>query len=114
MSEPRGHPISTVTSWRRPSSSSEIVPSPRSTPSTVTRETSAPFPVLATRIAYTADPWRYSSENSRQDRGTHGSIVSVSPCLVKPRRVSSPMRYIHDAEPVYHVQPPRPRWPAAV
>ena len=37
-----------------------------------------------------------------------GSMEKCSPRRRTPRSSSSPTRYIHPAEPVYHVQPPRP------
>src|SRR5688500_1214835 len=40
----------------------------------------------------------------------HGSICRAPPASVKPSIDSTPTRYIHDADPVYHVHPPRPRW----
>ena len=43
-----------------------------------------------------------------QDFGTQGSMTSVVPRSRNPRIHSSPARYIHPAEPVYQVQPPRP------
>ena len=65
-------------------------------------------------MAYVADPCRYSTVNSGQSRGMQGSIHSRSPRFVKPRIDSSATRYVQLAEPVYHVHPPRPSWPAAV
>ena len=38
----------------------------------------------------------------------HGSIRRTFPSRRKPRISSSPTRYSQLAEPVYHVQPPRP------
>ena len=43
-----------------------------------------------------------------QARGMQGSITSSAPRSRKPRIDSRPARYIQPAEPVYHVQPPRP------
>src|SRR5205823_6451259 len=40
--------------------------------------------------------------------GIQGSTTSRAPRSRNPRIDSSPARYIHAADPVYHVQPPRP------
>src|SRR5438876_150738 len=40
--------------------------------------------------------------------GMHGVRTKLAPCTRKPRIPSRPARYIQPAEPVYHVQPPRP------
>ena len=44
-----------------------------------------------------------------QSSGTQGAITSVSPSELRPRTDSSATRSIHPDDPVYHVQPPRPR-----
>src|SRR5687767_6866594 len=110
------HPCSsTVTSWRLPSSASAIVPSPDATPSTTTRVTPRSTPSgFRTVIAYVAVPNRYSTENSGHRHGMHGASVSLFPRSVNPRIASSATRYIQLADPVYQVQPPRPRCPSAV
>ena len=38
----------------------------------------------------------------------HGSTTSVVPRTLIPKMPSTAVRYIHPAEPVYQVQPPRP------
>src|SRR5688500_15048303 len=45
---------------------------------------------------------------SLHQRGTQGLMLRRWPCNLNPRIDSSPARYIQPAEPVYHVQPPRP------
>ena len=45
----------------------------------------------------------------RQSGGTQGEISSVFPCRLSPSMFSTAIRYIHAAEPVYQLQPPRPQ-----
>ena len=38
----------------------------------------------------------------------HGSMLNVSPRRRSPSMLSRPARYIHAADPVYQLHPPRP------
>src|SRR3989338_9159780 len=49
-------------------------------------------------------------EYSGQAAGMQGSSSKLAPWRLRPRMLSRPARYIQPAEPVYHVQPPRPAW----
>ena len=54
--------------------------------------------------------YKYHCTIHGQAFGMHGSRCRTSPWRRSPRMLSMPARCIHPAEPVYHVQPPRPTW----
>src|SRR6476659_7393596 len=104
------HPRMTRTRCFAPSSSRGIESPATVTPSSSSRARPRVTPAgFSTAISYRAVRYRKTMVKPRHARGTHGSKCNVEPCTRKPRIHSRPARYIHPAEPVYHVHPPRPR-----
>src|SRR5207253_1503517 len=63
---------------------------------------------LDTAISYRLSRNFHTIPYSGHDEGMHGSTMNVSPRRRRPRMLSTPARYIHPAEPVYQLHPPRP------
>src|ERR1017187_9987743 len=63
---------------------------------------------LSTAILYLDDPCLYVISNPLQARGMQGSIDRKLPRRLTPSIPSTAVRYIHAADPVYQVHPPRP------
>src|SRR5688572_28264380 len=63
-----------------------------------------------TEISYRVSRNRQTIWYSGHVVGMQGSIEKVDPARRRPRMLSTPARYIQDADPVYQLQPPRPRW----
>jgi hypothetical protein len=59
-------------------------------------------------MRYLAEAWRYTTTKDGHFAGMHGSSRSLCPSTCNPSIASRATRYSHAAEPVYHVQPPRP------
>ena len=57
---------------------------------------------------YRVRPIVHSSEYCGQTAGMQGFTLMVAPCRRSPSSDWMAAWYIHPAEPVYHVQPPRP------
>ena len=65
---------------------------------------------VAQDLKQAAEWYRKAISKPGHDLGMQGSMSSASPCKRNPRSHSRPARYIHPAEPVYQVHPPRPTW----
>ena len=61
-----------------------------------------------TEIWYSEPLKRQVISYSGHDEGMHGSTLNVAPRRRSPSMLSSPARYIHAADPVYQLHPPRP------
>ncbi len=59
----------------------------------------------STRIAYRVESSVTTASNPGHAAGIHGSTTRKRPSRRIPRMPSIPARYIHAADPVYHVQP---------
>src|SRR5208282_3210487 len=108
-------PNLTRTRWTAPSSTmrSRKGRSTISTPSISAKPTPRQTPAgLSTVISYRADCRRTVISYVAQLFGIQGSRCKKAPRMRSPRMLSTPARCIQPAEPVYHVQPPRPMWGA--
>src|SRR5690606_30546859 len=104
-------PSTTTTSCSFPSSRRGIAAASTGTPSSVADRTPRCCRSgFSMETWYKLSPWRHSIEHVGHIAGMQGSIVNTSARRRSPIRLSIAAWYIHPADPVYHVQPPRPTW----